>query len=160
MTRASVPTCPSRLDPFDDTDLTRCDAPAVRRIVVVGVRGLTRPFDECAIHSARTERVLTKFHPSAVLTITVLRENAMPATPKEKKPLVPTIVVPALAHTKKCTCGKWIYFVMTTKGAPMPVDCSVADGITPHAATGRDGLGVTHFATCSDAKAYSQRGRK
>lgn len=84
--------------------------------------------------------------------------------------------VPAGTRSSICSgesCGADIYWIITSNGKKMPVDCAVEGGHTPTAKLDplqldlvgevtieRDGRGVSHFQTCTDADRFSGRGRK
>lgn len=69
----------------------------------------------------------------------------------------PFFPVPAHIQQGECrSCHAPIYWVRTTSGKHMPVDCDVEGGRRPFVPVPGDGepqagLGVSHFATCSNA---------
>lgn len=86
-----------------------------------------------------------------------------------------TITVPSDATQINCrSCTKPIYMVRTANDRLMPVDCEVEGGVkpsrgasraererfalTPEEQKPRDGLGVSHFATCPNASLH-RKGR-
>jgi hypothetical protein len=57
-----------------------------------------------------------------------------------------------------------LYWILTKKGKRMLVDCGVKGGKLPRAENessdeGRDGRGVSHFATCPHAAHFSHRAK-
>lgn len=69
-----------------------------------------------------------------------------------------TYRVPPGTREVECRgCGEPIYFVTTTTGKQMPVDCE-PDGLYPPTSR-QEGLGVSHFTTCTKAADFSGRNR-
>jgi hypothetical protein len=65
--------------------------------------------------------------------------------------------VPSGTASGKCrSCPAVIYWIVTDRGARMPVDCEPAHGGEPPTALS-SGRGVSHFATCPNAKLHSRR---
>ena len=68
---------------------------------------------------------------------------------------------------KQCKCGASIFFALTEKGKPTPLDAKpvrvalLADtqGGLPKIEDGYTGY-VSHFATCPNSKEFSRRGKK
>lgn len=84
--------------------------------------------------------------------------------------------VPAGSQSTLCrgeTCGKRIWFIRTPNGKALPVDCDCEGGkrpsdtndpgqidlLTGGGASVYDGLGCSHFLTCSDADTFSRGAR-
>lgn len=66
--------------------------------------------------------------------------------------------VPAATPVRSCSdrsCGASIYFVLTPKGARMPVDVDIEGGAAPTAT--EPGRGVSHYGTCPGAAHFSRR---
>lgn len=71
-------------------------------------------------------------------------------------------VVPAQSRQKHCagaTCSKMVYWILTPKGARMPIDVQHCDQCYPPTPS-KDGMGVSHYKTCPDANNFSGRNRK
>lgn len=63
---------------------------------------------------------------------------------------VPRGTQPSECRAKECRAT--IYWIKTSAGKAMPVDCEVEGGQEPNAH--EDGLGVSHFATCAAANRF------
>jgi hypothetical protein len=71
---------------------------------------------------------------------------------------VVTYPVPKGTREAACRgCSAPIYWVLTLTNKKMPVDCE-ADGCFPPTAR-EEGLGVSHFTTCTKANDFSGRNR-
>lgn len=87
------------------------------------------------------------------------RNGAASATEPNGPVKGPWFEVPAGTPPAGCrSCGQTIFWIATTGGKRMPVDCEVAGGRWP----GTDfrepaGRGVSHFATCPDRDRWRQR---
>lgn len=70
--------------------------------------------------------------------------------------------VPAGTPARECEgCKATIYWIVTSSGKRMPVDCDVDGGVRPHRINGVlggeekvGGRGVSHFATCPMAGSF------
>lgn len=72
--------------------------------------------------------------------------------------------VPAGTREAECRgCGAPVYWIVTPKGAKMPVDCDTVDGShgpsDARSTTQHDGRGVSHFQTCEKVGQFSGKGR-
>ena len=74
-------------------------------------------------------------------------------------PYGPWHMVPPTTQPEECrSCGVYVFWIVTPKEKPLPIDCDVRGGSRPAKASAkRWGLGVSHFATCPDAKLWSKR---
>lgn len=72
--------------------------------------------------------------------------------PAKRAPLL--FDVPAGARVTQCKgCGKYVYYITTRAGKPMPVDTSVSVGGTEPTDT-TAGRGISHFANCPKATLF------
>ena len=71
----------------------------------------------------------------------------------------PWFRVDAGTGAERCrSCQAVVYWITTAAGRPMPVDCAVAGGRAPTAT--EPGEGVSHFATCPQAKQWKGSSRR
>lgn len=88
---------------------------------------------------------------------------------ESKKRAAQFFTVPAGTRASQCTgpsCTATIYWIRTTRGRRMPVDCDVEGGMRPSskqdprqldafgAGARQDGRGRSHFETCPDAARF------
>lgn len=78
--------------------------------------------------------------------------------------------VPAGTRYSACRgCSARVYWIVGPKGTKLPVDCDTVDGSQPPSAPSRDpeaqrtqwdGVGVSHFQTCTAADRFGKGGRR
>jgi len=100
-----------------------------------------------------------------------MTDTSEPRDPRrETTPRTPTFFkVPAGTPARQCaspSCAATIYWIVTTRGRRMPIDCDVEGGVRPsrkhdprqldafNAPANCDGRGRSHFETCKDAARF------
>jgi hypothetical protein len=65
--------------------------------------------------------------------------------------------IPADARATECrACREPMYFITSENGRKVPVSCEVDGSYPPDAQS--EGLGVSHFGTCTEPNRFSKRG--
>jgi hypothetical protein len=65
--------------------------------------------------------------------------------------------VPAGTPSRRCACGRQVYWIFTAAGKRMPVNCEVPQGYAPSAPRSEaphDGHGISHFVDCPKATQF------
>lgn len=71
--------------------------------------------------------------------------------------------IPPGTKPARCkSCGATVYWIVTARGANMPVSVDYPGCYGPIGPTGHpdEGVGVSHFTNCPNASAHSKKGGK